>query len=109
MTLNKTLARWLEAHGATREEAEAAADPARAITLDMDVYRTLLKRGLSEEEAERWAVTALMLRLPALFHALVSTTCPVELAHKAAEEVADYVDQGRRPVTWAVGRMAGKR
>jgi hypothetical protein len=72
------------------------------VNVNLPLYRTLVAKGLSETEAERWATLATTLRLPALFDALIHAGCPPEKAHAAVEEVAAYADQ-RRPVTAAVG------
>jgi hypothetical protein len=48
------------------------------VNINMPLYRRLVAEGLSEADAERWAVLAPTLRLPALFDALVSAGCPPE-------------------------------
>jgi hypothetical protein len=75
----------------------------RFSNINLAIYDTLVARGLSKAEAERWAELEPRLRLPHLYHALIEAgTCP-ELAHAAVEEVADYADRQRHPLT-AIGQ-----
>jgi hypothetical protein len=80
----------------------------RYSNINLEIYRTLVARGLSEAEAERWATLEPTLRLPRLYHALIDGGTAPELAHAAVEEVADYYDRQRRPLT-AIGQTLLRR